>query len=456
MAVSQIDAASQLGKFLQIVYSNGIRNQISEDFRDWEMVSKFKVSDEAARSVNFLLQTSLGANAVQWSAQGSGAAFPSSQKIDSGEKSAGFNEIFTTIELEYDLWDRAMNSPHKYAGPLETEIRSKGIAQKRRLSIDFHGDGTGLISTAASASVVNTTQIKVVLSDESGERICEYGDLVAFFAQTGGSTVNVNGVLNYGQVVEKLREENAIVIAPFTAADVALTAGEAATAAAALSSSDYMYRRDQPTKADLTTAFNGSNEVNNLTEVMPGLESLAASDGRLVHGIVMSGASAGTSFDASSELLDISHIQKAMSKVKNVVGQGRYKYQQLLGSTESMDTFIDSQETDRRLISINDEKRGAKGFGYVHGNDTLLLETSEFARHDRLWMLPAGAKESGVLELHGKDFKEVKVDGQSTYLKPSSGGGHTPDIRKYMFGVMTLLTKHPAAINQIKNFTNNA
>ena len=128
----QIDAAANLGKLLQIVYTDGIVNQISEDFRDWEMVTKKKVSDEAARSVNFMLQTALGARAIGLSPQGASAVFPTSQQVTASEKSAGFNEVFATIELEYDLWDRAMSAPHKYIEPLALEITSKGIAQKKK------------------------------------------------------------------------------------------------------------------------------------------------------------------------------------------------------------------------------------------------------------------------------------------------------------------------------------
>ncbi len=66
--MSQIDVAANLGKLLQIVYSNGVINQLSEDFRDWDAVTKLKVSDEAARSVNFMMQTGYGPSAVGWSA----------------------------------------------------------------------------------------------------------------------------------------------------------------------------------------------------------------------------------------------------------------------------------------------------------------------------------------------------------------------------------------------------
>ena len=64
-----------------------------------------------------------------------------------------------------------------------------------------------------------------------------------------------------------------------------------------------------------------------------------------------------------------------------------------------------------------------------------------------------GGKESGVCELHGKDFKDVKVGNQDMFLRPGSTGGHDPFVRKYMFGYMTLLTRHPAAALSLRNFT---
>ncbi len=451
--MAQIDTAANLGKLLQIVYTDGIVNQISEDFRDWEMVTKKKVSDEAARSVNFMLQTALGARAIQWSPQGSSASFPSAQQVTASEKSAGFNEVFSTIELEYDLWDRALSAPHKYIEPLALEINSKGIAQKRRLSIDVHGGGTGLIGTIASGEVSPSVndEIKLTFNGEAdGARYCEFGDAIAFYAQDGSDLVR--GVLSYGLVVEKDRDTNSVTVKPYTAADVALTSGEVTTAVAAIDGSEYVYRKDQPTKPDLTVAVTARGEYNDLTEVMPGFESLFANDGRTMHGITMRGATAGTVYDCDDSPFDMSFIQKGMDKVKTIVGQGRYKYKQCLSSPETITALIDAQETDRRLISINDDKRGFKGFGYQHGNDQLAFMETEFVRGDRVWILPEGGKEQGVCELHGKDFKDVKVGNQDMFLK-NDANGYSPNIQKFMFGYMTLLTRHPAAGLSLRNFT---
>lgn len=450
--MAQIDTAANLGKLLQIVYTDGIVNQISEDFRDWEMITKKKVSDEAARSINFMLQTALGARAIQWSPQGSSASFPSAQQVTASEKSAGFNEVFSTIELEYDLWDRALSAPHKYIEPLALEISSKGIAQKRRLSIDLHGDGTGLIGTthaSTAAAVVNTTEIKVTFADNGdGVRWCEFGDAISFY-DTDGTEVTFT-TADYFIVTEKDREANTVTVQGYLSTDVAESAGQAATTAGEIAASKLTYRKDQPTKADLSSA--PASEYNDLTEVMPGLDTLFANDGRLIHGITMRGATAGTHYDCNSQPFDMSFIQKGMDKVKTIVGQGAYKYKQCLSSPETITALIDAQETDRRLISISDDKRGFKGFGYQHGNDQLAFMETEFTRGNRVWILPEGGKEKGVCELHGKDFKDVKVGNQDMFLKNDSNG-YSPNIQKFMFGYMTLLSRHPAAGLQLNNFT---
>lgn len=450
--MAQLDTAANLGKLLQIVYTDGIVNQISEDFRDWEMITRKKVSDEAARSVNFMLQTALGARAIQWSAQGSSASFPSAQQVTATEKSAGFNEVFSTIELEYDLWDRALSSPHKYIEPLALEISSKGIAQKRRLSIDLHGDGSGKIGqthATTAAALVNTTEIKVTFAGTAdGVRYCEFGDAISFYNSDGTELTFTTA--DYFLVVEKDREANTVTVQGYLSTNVKESAGQAAVTDGEITANAFTYRKDQPTKADLSGVVTA--EYNDLTEVMPGLETIFAADGRLIHGITMRGATAGTHFDCGNQPFDMSFIQKGMDKVKTTVGQGRYKYKQCLSSPETITSLIDAQETDRRLISISDDKRGFNGFGYQHGSDQLAFMETEFTRGDRVWILPEGGKESGVCELHGKDFKDVKVGNQDMFLK-NDANGYSPNVQKFMFGYMTLLTRHPAAALQLNNFT---
>jgi hypothetical protein len=141
MAFQNIDNL-QLGNLLQIIFSNGVRNQISQDFRDFEMVKRAKVGSSVARELRFMFQSSFGPAAIQYRDPGtSGRSFPSAQQATVNEYTAKFKEINATIELEYNLWDRARKSPEKYAEPLALEIDSKASAAKRLCARDFYGDG---------------------------------------------------------------------------------------------------------------------------------------------------------------------------------------------------------------------------------------------------------------------------------------------------------------------------
>ena len=48
MAFSNISNLN-LGDFLQIAFSEGVRNQISDDYRDWEMIKMYRVGDPTDR-----------------------------------------------------------------------------------------------------------------------------------------------------------------------------------------------------------------------------------------------------------------------------------------------------------------------------------------------------------------------------------------------------------------------
>ena len=453
--LSQINAAANLGAFLQIVYSDGVINQISEDFRDWEMVSKQKVTDEAARSVNFMVQKSLGVPAVVWSKQGSSGAFPSASQTTNEELSAGFNQMYSTVELEYDVWQRALGSPHKFAEPLALEIQSKAIAQKRLMSAAFHLDGTGDLGTIYSNALSGTEA--VFTFSAGGARYIEYGDKISIVNEDG-TVVDVGGgsgtiTDTYFVVTDKDRENNTVTCA-FYLAEVLTTWSDATYGIAGpLTQGDRVYRFGSTTIDKSSTYFTaGTLEVNNMAEIMPGLPSLTATDGRLMHGMTMSGVTKGTKYSASAQAIDISHIQAGLDKLKTITGQGRFKYKQLLCAPETQAAFIESQETDRRLVNINDNKRGQRGFGYVHCNDTLELVTSEFNAAASIWAIPEASKNEGILELHGKDFVEVKAGSQGEFLK-SGSSGYEPYIQKFMMAYMTLICKRPSAILEINNFT---
>lgn len=456
MATQQLLDSSNLGKFLQRVYSDGITNQISEDFRDWEMVSKHKVSDQAARSVDFLINKAYGAPAVQWKDSGS-VALPSGSQSTTAEGSAGFNQIYSTIELEYDLWERAKSGAKKYLEPLAHEIQNKGIVQKRLLSAAFHLDGTGILAEAGSTTAVAVgatgvgSKVKITLSSSDtargGERYIEFGDEIIMRETDGTASTASGGIYASLTLVvdDKDRVNNTITV--YDKAGVANLGASGLTI-----DSGALFFRVGSTYVDSTSAanFDGTNEVNSISEMMPGLESLTATDGRKLHGLSLTGVYKGEHYDASGAPIDMSQIQRAMDRIKTRNGPS-FKYKQLLCAPETLSAFVESQEADRRLVANTDNTRGFSGFNFIHGNDKLELASSEFCGDKRMWAIPENA--TGVLELHGKDFKEINVGG-GEYLKVDGDGLYNTTVQKFMMGYMTLICKRPGAILKMHNFEN--
>lgn len=459
MAFSNIDALN-LGNLLQIVFSDGVRNQISVDFRDFEMVKRAKVGNSVARELRFMFQTSLGPAAIQYRNPGvSDRAFPAAQQVTIGEKIAKFKELNATIELEYNIWDRARKSPEKYAEPLALEIDSKASAAKRRIAADLYGDGTGVIGQVSSSSDAGSGLLLVTLSSSDSARghvgFFEFGDtLVAYTPGSSGPTVAPALIATTSggtpvatwRVAEKDRDNNTVTLQAYDSSGAMLT-GALATLPAA---NNVFYRYGQPTIPNLSAV----SDYGTVSEVMAGLESLVASDGRLVHGITMSGATSGSKIDAGGNPIDVKHIQKMMDKVKVLVGQDRYRWKMLCMAPETHASLIESRETDRRFQTVEDNKRGIKFFAYVHGNDTLECYTSEYVPKSRIYCLPETKAGEKVLEFHGSDFETVKAQGMTDFhLKPSSSG-YLNSVVSYLQSIGVLIAKHPASVGVIRNFTN--
>jgi hypothetical protein len=453
----------RLGSLLQIVFSNGVRNQISTDYRDFEMVKRAKVGSSVARELRFSFQSSLGPAAIQYRNPGeSGRAFPSAHQVSLQEYTAQFKELNATIELEYNLYDRARKSPEKYAQPLAIEIDSKMSAAKRRIAADLYGDGTGVVGTVASAAVTSPASDRIVFTLGAARGhvgFFEYEDILVLKSAAGNAPLlDLDGVAAEAQapalwrVIDKDRAAGTVTLQALTAGltsfgTIAALTGDSKVPPTA---GDVFYRYGQPTFPNLTSIA----DYGTASEVMAGLESLAAADGRRVHGIEMLGATGASRVDVAGAALDVTHIERVMNQVKLRVGQDRYRWKMMVMAPEAQSALINSRETDRRFQSVEDNKRGIKMFAYIHRNDVLECVDSEYVPQNRIWVLPETKAGEKVIEFHGSDFETVKGEDMSDFhLKPGAGGGFQSTMASYLQAVGVIVCKHPAAIARLENFT---
>jgi hypothetical protein len=335
-------------------------------------------------------------------------------------------------------------------------MQNKATASRRRVAADLYGDGTGVMGTVSSVSEANLASgnfevtLKTGNSDRGHVGMFEFGDLL-LGKQSGGSArapTETAGANFYAyRVKSKNRKQDKVTLECVDSSGTVITDVTATN----LVAGDALYRIGQPTIPNLASI----SDYGTATEVPAGLESLAANDGRTVHGITMSGATAGTRLSQSGDPLDARMIQEAMDTVKVNVGKGQYKWSQMTMAPENHAKFINSRETDRRFVQVTDAKRGTKCFAYIHEDDEVKAVTSEFVSKKRIWGLPENKSgKDRVMEYYGSDYKPVKVPGGGEFhLKPSGDGGHVNMVSSYLHGILVYICKHPAAIWCVEDFT---
>jgi len=456
MAFSSIGNQEQFGKFLQIAFSNGIRNQISNDFRDWEYIKRMKVADPKGRELRFLFQKDLGPSAVQYRNPNFSSDFPDAQQVTSEENTAVTKELNATIQIQQNIIERYnMGKEISYDDPFVVEMNSKMTAIKRQLSKDLYGDGTGVLGQlAAGSAVVESGKIRFSLDTANSARghvgNFEYGEIMVLKTAAAGATAldtDLGTEPAYWKVVERRRQDDSVLLQGLNASSAALVIASISVQPGA---GEVFYKYGQPTVPNLGAI----GDYGSVTEVIPGLDSLTADDGRTIHGIVMEGATKGTRLDAGDVQIDVAHIESVMNDVKINVGAGQYSWKMAMMAPEAYSQFVESRETDRRFNSIQDETRGVRKFVYQHREDSIELHASEYCPKKKMYIMPeAKSGQGSVVEYHGTDFTPVKdMDGRSSFLKPSANGGYERRHISYLQGYGTLIAKHPAACAVIGNF----
>lgn len=443
-----------LGDILQIYYSDGIRNQISRDYRDWENIKREKVADPKGRQIDFYFQTSLGPSAIQRRNPGVVNNFPSAQRVSTSEHTAQIKEISATIELDYNLWKRAeMSSDVRYAEPLKIEMESKLDALKRQLSLELYLDGTGVLGeclgTAPSVVAGNVVFPLDTAVDSRGHVGAFQFDEILILRSNGGGASALDTDLAtepvYWKVVERDFENDTVTLQGLDSAFAPVSVTSITTPQDA---GDVFYKYGQPTIPNLASI----SDYGTVTEVMPGLESLTANDGRTIHGITMSGATKGTRISSAGSTLDSADFEKVLNNLKINVGASAYAYKMACLAPKRYSELINAREDDRRFNASENLTNGAKSFNFMHRNDNVELYSSEFAKSNKVILMPEARNGQGkVIEYHGTDFMPVKApNGSEFHLKASSTGGFENTIVSYMDSYGTLICKHPAAVGVIE------
>lgn len=452
MAVNEVTTLNH-GDALQIYYTDGIFNQINESFEDMEVLKKMRIKSPLARSINWMISSDLGIAATGFLNVGTtNRSYLAAQQASSAEKSAALREIGATIELEQTLMKRIAGSPnHRYFNVMEEEARKKRLGMMKRLCVALYSDGTGVLGTISSVNVDSLVAGKAVVTLKTGNTDrghvgnFEMNDKVNHFAAAGtagtGPTIAA-GTFDYWLVTDKDRDNNTVTLAPVNTLGVTTT-----TSAWAPAAGEALYLDSQATIPNLSSITDYGTETDNPV----GLESWSADDSRAVFGVTMTGATKGSRFNGQGTPIDSSQLQKALSRVKTIAGEGAHVYDSLQMSPESEDALVNALGADRRFVSIADNTKGIKGgFAYVHRNSALKVHTSEYAPQNRVYSAPRGA-----LEFHGTDISPIDMGNGSIFApKPSSSGGHTNMQISYLQGFCQIVCTKPSAIMVIHNFTN--
>ena len=437
-------------KFLKIYQMNGFTRQMSENSDMWAHFKQYKEMDAMARSIKYLLVDSLGYGAVQAVAQSTGA-YPAAQRSALQEPEAFYKEWAWTVSVPRSLEGKTGSELMQYAKPLATELDNKQIAFARLKCIEVQGDGSGSIGIASANPTVSSGKLVVAISGTSANagrsyiRWFQETDLIKFAAPAGTARLGANAGGNNVSVfkVESVDESaGTVTLSGFTASDSDLTV----TARGTVASGDHAYRIGV-TPNDLTSI---GTDYAKLSEVMVGLESLTAADGRLVNGVTHSGTTQGTRKDLNGAVINNNHFQQVLSALKRKAGKGRYTYDKAFMADETYDALVEARAADRRFMSLSDTDHGVAGIGYVHGKDRVEFVPDEFVNGQRIWILPSG---KDALCYIGKEAQQVKPNGNDPFqLAVGANGQHQRETNTYFEQSGVVVTKHARALGVIEDF----
>ena len=450
-----------LGKLLKTLSKGAVYNQLSSASEAWDYVKKVTDGDATGREYHYEVMTSYGPAAVQATGFSATSKFPIGQRSVVAEATAQYKDFDMTIEYDLTLENKSGSELVAYAKPLAHEVNAKTIVAGRLASAWLFGEGSGAIGVNSTVTISTADTVTCILSTTSANAgrshsgWFELNDKLKCYSTAGvlHNTITTGGgdiVADYYLVTSVNQDTDTVILAPYTSADVLLNVSSATPPALAPAAGDVWYRY-QTTANDLTAI--STNDYNTLSEVMVGLESLAADDGRIVNGLTMSGATAGNRFDCSGAVIAGSHFNSLMLKGMRRTG-GQTDGKKITVSKawmhdRTLGVALEQAAANRQFFNTQDVNTGIGSTGHKFKKMFIDFESCEFVPLARVWILP---DQKGPLEFAGRDYSDVDVGGQGVFLKGSSTGQYYKQGQKFLSGAGVLAARHPAAINVLTNF----
>jgi hypothetical protein len=456
------------GILLDIVFTKGVRDQISQDYAEFNLLQSIRNKEATPRALTYKVMTHRGPARVQYMNPGSATeSMPAGQKVGISEHTAYFKEISSAVVVDSNLIQRLKATSAKAADELALEMDASVFDIRRQLCCDLYADGTGLVVRAksvvtASGTGAGTDKFTVTVAN-MGETVdslaaggsitfLQEGDLLLPASKAGvACDPTLVGTLSGYKVSDIDIDAGTFVLKPVNAAgaELAITSN---TGSVPVGVGSCFYRLGQSTFPNLTASI---ADYGLASKSIVGLESLGASDGRVVNGLTMSGIFAGTRVSANGALLDTSVFQKAFSKAKRRVGQSAMSWNSAMMHDAAYDVMVQSKEADRRFVAVEDNSRGSRTFKFIHNKDSIEFIVSEFCPVNRIWSLPSSAKGGKVVEFHSTDFVSAKSpDGGSPWhrVPGATAGTYSKQFIAWETGFMNLVASQPAGIISITDF----
>lgn len=456
------------GILLDIVFTKGVRDQISQDYAEFNLLQGIRNKEATPRALTYKVLTNRGPSRVQYMNPGSATEnMPVGQKVGIAEYTAYFKEIASTVIVDSNLLQRLKGTSAKAAEELALEMDASVFNIRRQLCCDLYADGTGLAVRAksvvtASGAGAGTDKFTVTVAN-MGETVdssalggsitfLQEGDILLPASKAGvACDPTLVGTLAGYKVSDIDIDAGTFVAKPINAAGAELPI-TSNTGSIPVGVGTCFYRLGQSTFPNLGSAI---ADYGIASKSIVGLESLGASDGRVANGMTMSGIFAGTRVSANGALLDTSVFQKAFSKAKRRVGQTAMSWNNAMMHDSSYDVMVQSKEADRRFVAVEDNSRGSRSFKFIHNKDSIEFIVSEFCPVNRIWSLPSSAKGGRVVEFHCTDFVSQKSpDGNSPWnrVPGSVSGTFTKQFVAYEAGFCQMVASQPAGIISIVDF----